>query len=33
MAKRNASTCYVVKDKKLLGLITLPHFLNKVLRD
>jgi PTS system nitrogen regulatory IIA component len=33
MAKRNASTCYVVKEKKLLGMITLPHFLNKVLRD
>jgi len=33
MAKRNASTCYVVSDKTLLGVITLPHFLNKVLRD
>ncbi|MGI5868420.1 MAG: PTS sugar transporter subunit IIA [Kiritimatiellia bacterium] len=33
MAKRNASTCYIVKDKQLLGQVTLPHFLNKVLRD
>lgn len=33
MAKRNASTCYVVSEKTLLGVITLPHFLNKVLRD
>lgn len=33
MAKRNASTCYVVNEKKLLGVITLPHFLDKVLRD
>lgn len=33
MAKRNCSVCYVVKDSKLMGKITLPHFLNKVLRD
>lgn len=33
MAKRKASTCYVVDEKKLLGVITLPHFLDKVLRD
>ena len=33
MTKRNASACYIVKEKKLLGVITLPHFLNKVLRD
>lgn len=33
MARRNASVCYVVREKKLAGVITLPHFLNKVLRD
>ena len=32
MAKRNASICYIVDNKKLLGVITLPHFLDKVLR-
>lgn len=33
MAKRNSSICYVVNEQKLIGTITLPHFLNKVLRD
>lgn len=33
MAKRNASICYIVDSKKLLGVITLPHFLDKVLRN
>lgn len=33
MARSNASVCYVVRGKKLAGVITLPHFLNKVLRD
>lgn len=34
LAKRQASTCYVVdKKKKLIGIITLPHFLQKILRD
>ncbi len=33
LAKRGASTCYIVNGKKLLGVITLPHFLDKILRD
>ncbi len=33
MARRNAGVCYVVRGQKLAGAITLPHFLNKVLRD
>lgn len=33
LAKRHASTCYVVNKKKLIGVITLPHFLQKILRD
>lgn len=33
MARRNASVCYVIRGKTLAGVITLPHFLNKVLRD
>ena len=33
MAKRNAGVCYVLEEKHLAGVITLPHFLDKVLRD
>lgn len=33
LAKRHASTCYVTDNKKLIGIITLPRFLQKILRD
>ncbi|MCL1857038.1 MAG: PTS sugar transporter subunit IIA [Kiritimatiellaeota bacterium] len=33
MARHGTSTCYITKDKKLVGTVTLPQFLNKVLRD
>jgi CBS domain-containing protein len=33
LARYNASVCYVLRDKKLVGVITLPHFLEKILRD
>ena len=33
MTKLNAQQAYVVRDKKLVGIITISHFLNKVLRD
>ena len=33
MTKRNAAVCYVLEEKRLAGIITLPHFLDKVLRD
>jgi nitrogen PTS system EIIA component len=33
MTKKNTQQVYVLNDKKLVGVVTLPHFLNKVLRD
>lgn len=33
MTRRNTSKCYVVNDKKLMGVIDLPVFLNKVFRE
>ncbi len=33
MARRNSGVCYVVRGQRLAGIVTLPHFLNKVLRD
>jgi len=33
MTKRNVSRAFVVRDKKLVGIVTLQHFLKKVLRD
>ena len=33
MTKQNTQQAYVLRDKKLVGVVTLPHFLNKVLRD
>jgi len=32
MARYKTSVCYVLHDKKLAGTITLPHFLNKIMR-
>ena len=32
-ARKDASICYVLDDGKLVGVVTLPHFLNKVFRD
>ncbi len=32
MARHKTSVCYVLRDKKLAGTITLPHFLNKIMR-
>ena len=33
MARHKAAVCYVVDGAKLAGVVTLPHFLNKVFRD
>jgi hypothetical protein len=33
MTRRNASKCYVLNGKKLMGIIDLPIFLNKVFRE
>lgn len=33
LARHKAATCYVLDGAKLAGVITLPHFLNKVFRD
>lgn len=33
MTRHNASVCYVLKERKLMGIINLPHFLNKVFRE
>ena len=33
MTKRNTQQAYVLREKNLVGVVTLPHFLNKVLRD
>jgi len=33
MTRRNASKCYVLNGKKLMGIIDLPVFLNKVFRE
>ena len=33
MIKKNTQQVYVLQGKKLVGVITLPHFMNKVLRD
>jgi CBS domain-containing protein len=33
MTKKNTQQAYVLHDKKLVGVVTLPQFLNKVLRD
>jgi mannitol/fructose-specific phosphotransferase system IIA component (Ntr-type) len=33
MTRHNASRCYVLNGKKLMGVITLPRFLNKVFRE
>jgi len=33
MTRRNASICYVLDDKKLMGVIDLPIFLNKIFRE
>ncbi len=33
MARKNTQQVYVLHEKKLVGVVTLPHFLNKVLRD
>ncbi len=33
MARHKTATCYVLDGAKLAGVITLPHFLNKVFRD
>ena len=33
MTKKNTQQVYVLRGKKLIGVVTLPHFLNKVLRD
>ena len=33
MTRRNASRCYVLNGKKLMGVINLPRFLNKVFRE
>ena len=33
MTRRNASKCYVLNGKKLMGIIDLPAFLNKVFRE
>lgn len=33
MTRRNTSTCYVLNEKKLMGVIDLPLFLNKVFRE
>ena len=33
MARHKAAVCYVLDGAKLAGVITLPHFLNKVFRD
>jgi CBS-domain-containing membrane protein len=33
MTRRNASKCYVLNDKELMGIIDLPIFLNKIFRE
>ncbi|MBO7654771.1 MAG: PTS sugar transporter subunit IIA [Kiritimatiellae bacterium] len=33
MTNRNVSTCYVLNGKKLIGIIRLPQFLNKIFRE
>ena len=33
MTRHNASRCYVLNGKKLMGVINLPLFLNKVFRE
>lgn len=33
MTRRNCSTCYVLNEKKLVGVIDLPLFLNKIFRE
>ncbi|MEI7899223.1 MAG: PTS sugar transporter subunit IIA [bacterium] len=33
MIRHNASRCYVLKGKKLMGVINLPRFLNKIFRE
>jgi len=33
MAKKKTQQAYVLRDKKLVGVVTLPQFLNKILRD
>ncbi len=33
LARKDAGVCYVLDDGKLVGVVTLPHFLNKVFRD
>ena len=33
MARHRTNVCYVTDGGKLAGIVTLPHFLNKVFRD
>ena len=33
LARKDAGNCYVLDDGRLVGVVTLPHFLNKVFRD
>ena len=33
LARKDAGVCYVTDGGKLAGVVTLPHFLNKVFRD
>ena len=33
LARKDAGVCYVTDGGKLAGIVTLPHFLNKVFRD
>ena len=33
LARKDAGTCYVLDGGRLVGVVTLPHFLNKVFRD
>ena len=33
LARKDAGACYVLDDGRLAGVVTLPHFLNKVFRD
>ena len=33
LARKDAGVCYVLDGDKLAGVVTLPHFLNKVFRD
>ncbi|MBQ7721381.1 MAG: PTS sugar transporter subunit IIA [Kiritimatiellae bacterium] len=33
LARKDAGVCYVLDDGKLVGVVTLPHFLNKIFRD